>query len=328
MKYHIHKLELVYPPISNQEAEWIKEDPEVQKEIKLSNLYMIGQKPESFFIFHNTDINKIINKRSLTFSYNTLEKSSETGIDIFKILELNKKDENDIAKLEIELGPKLIRFLWSKSESENELLDWFTTEKYLWNKSRKHPAIWGFYNFSEFFKYHLHYIGISKKEDSLSRLVIRPHDKRLRVLSNVKAKSPGSRPTDEIVLFFFKLNTLRIHKYSFDQYNELANGISNTFNDSNMIIADAEKAFIKILNTEFNIIKYKNYPVSNDGMFNEDVARYGYFLGEDITFLTNENSIRGKYTPYEIPLDNNADFIFIDKTSKKVELLRYDELTV
>jgi len=52
MKFHIHKLELVYPPISNQEAEWLKNEKDVQNEIKASNLYMIGQKPESFFVPH------------------------------------------------------------------------------------------------------------------------------------------------------------------------------------------------------------------------------------------------------------------------------------
>ena len=46
MKSQINLLRLVYPPISNQEAEWLKDDPEVQECIKTSNLYMICQREE------------------------------------------------------------------------------------------------------------------------------------------------------------------------------------------------------------------------------------------------------------------------------------------
>lgn len=46
MKVQLHFLKLVYPPISNQEAEWLKDIPEVQEEIRHSNLYMIGQRHE------------------------------------------------------------------------------------------------------------------------------------------------------------------------------------------------------------------------------------------------------------------------------------------
>jgi len=323
MKFHIHKLELVYPPISNQEAEWLKNEKDVQNEIKASNLYMIGQKPESFFVFDSKDYYNISKSGSLIFTYNMGEKSSKTGIDIFKILERHNKNLNEIDRLGIDLGPKVIKFWW-KNESSNELLDWFTTEKYLWDKSRKHPAIWGLDNLSEFFRYHLHYIGISKEEDSLSRLVIKPHDKRLRILSNVNPQLPGSRTTDEVVLFFFRINTFRIHEYTYEEYEEVGKNLESIFNDNIMIIADAEKAFIKILNTEYNVTKYGNYPISIDGMYNEDVCRYGYFLGEDITFHTNDNSIRGRWTPYDLPLNDDADFIFIDKASKKVELVKYD----
>lgn len=328
MKYHIHKLELVYPPISNQEAEWVKDEKEVQEQIKSSNLYMIGQKPESFFVFDNIDINKIIKDRSLIFSYNTLHNTSETRIDVFKILEMNHKSELDIEKLEIELGSKLIRFWWWENEKQNELLAWFTTEKYLWDKSRNHPAISGLDILKEFFTYHLHYIGISKAEDSLSRLVLKPHDKRLRILSNEMPQLPGSRPTDEIVLFFFRINTFRIHEYSLDNYETALSEQGKTFDDKISIVADAEKAFIKILNTEYNSEKYNNYPVSDDGMFKEDVVRYSYFLGEDMNFITSDNCIRGKYTPYDYPINNDADFIFIDKIKKDVTLYKYDEIAV
>jgi len=49
MKAQINILRLCYPPISNQEAEWIKDDVGVQKMIKNSHLYMICQRAETHF---------------------------------------------------------------------------------------------------------------------------------------------------------------------------------------------------------------------------------------------------------------------------------------
>lgn len=49
MKAQLNILKLVYPPISNQEAEWLKDDPEVRELLKQSNLYMIGQRGESSY---------------------------------------------------------------------------------------------------------------------------------------------------------------------------------------------------------------------------------------------------------------------------------------
>ena len=55
MRSQLHQLELVYPPISNQEAEWLKNDHDVKEQISKSNLYFIGQKPETFFEFSSIE---------------------------------------------------------------------------------------------------------------------------------------------------------------------------------------------------------------------------------------------------------------------------------
>ena len=45
----VARLDLVYPPISNQEAVWLERDPEVQEELRASNFYMIAARPEAKF---------------------------------------------------------------------------------------------------------------------------------------------------------------------------------------------------------------------------------------------------------------------------------------
>ena len=47
-RVQLNTLELVYRPISNQEAEWVKEDKEVLDLLKESKLYMIGRRAEAF----------------------------------------------------------------------------------------------------------------------------------------------------------------------------------------------------------------------------------------------------------------------------------------
>jgi hypothetical protein len=51
METAINSLRLVYPPVSNQEAEWLKNDKEVEERLRRSNLYMITPRREARFIW-------------------------------------------------------------------------------------------------------------------------------------------------------------------------------------------------------------------------------------------------------------------------------------
>ena len=43
-------LETVYPPISNQEAVWLENDPEVEELLRQSDFYMIGGRAEAKYL--------------------------------------------------------------------------------------------------------------------------------------------------------------------------------------------------------------------------------------------------------------------------------------
>lgn len=187
MKAQINILKLVYPPISNQEAEWIKDDPEVVAEIKSSNLYMIVQRHESKFHLLNEEemYQNFKNDFSIKFKYILGNISDDVEINLSILFKEHKIKMEDF-NFELELGEKQIR-IWKCDIETSERIDviaWFTTEKILWDKWHGHPAISGLNNYRQFSEYYLHYVGISKKDDSLTRLVIKPHDKRLRILSN------------------------------------------------------------------------------------------------------------------------------------------------
>jgi len=311
MKVQLHFLKLVYPPISNQEAEWVKDIPEVQEELRHSNLYMIGQRHESKFIIdEHSVIPDFTNEFSVHFTYSIGDSSTEVTIDFLTILKYHDVNLDEI-DLEFEFGEKLIR-IWSCKKGSDEridVIDWFTTEKILYDMWNGHPAIKGFANLGDFTKYYLHYVGISTKEDSLSRLVIKPHDKRLRILSNESPHAYSSRVTDEIVLFFFRIEPLLIQQFDSDEdISEFVNGISF---DRSKIISDAEKAFVYVLESKYNSIKYKQYPKGKDGLYNSGFKRYGYTIAEDITFITDTASISGCFAP-EGHVTDKSDLILVE----------------
>lgn len=314
MRSQLHDLELVYPPISNQEAEWVKKDKKVLKELSKSNLYFIGQKPETFFSFDESSVmEKIEEEQRIYFKYHSGTLESSGYIDLQVLL---KRDNIATINLEIELGEKLIR-IWNCENSE--VLEWFTTDKILYDKNRKMPAIIGFEDFAKFYVYNLHYVGISKKGSSFSRLVIKPHDKRLRILSNEHPLNIGSRVTDEIVHFFFRIKSVEIKMFleekDFDEIgkNELDNYLA--------IIADAEKAFVKILNAKYNEVKFENYPISRDGLYPTSIEKHTFSIDEDVTFITDTNTIRGARKRMDSL--RQGDFIAISKDN--VELIKVDK---
>ena len=53
-------------------------------------------------------------------------------------------------------------------------------------------------------------------------------------------------------------------------------------NDDNLVIADAEKAFVKLMDTKYNEVKYEQYPFSKDGLYTTDLDRYVYSINEEI----------------------------------------------
>jgi hypothetical protein len=314
MRSQLHELELIYPPVSNQEAEWVKNDIEVLAELKKSNLYFIGQKPETFYFFEDDVSEKVQVEKRIYFGYKSGKKSVNGYIDL-DILAKHSKNTEPI-NLDIELGPKLIR-IWNLND--NEVLDWFTTDKILHDKSRNVPYLFGMEDYRKFYSYNLHYVGISKKDDSFTRLVVKPHDKRLRILSNEHPLNSGSRLTDEIVLFFFRINSLELKVFSESKdFEELG---KTELDDKIRIVADAEKAFIKIMDSKYNEVKFENYPFSTDGLYSSSVQRHTFSIDENITFITDNNTIRG--AKKDLVGLKQSDFISISK--KHVELIKLDD---
>lgn len=292
----------------------------MQNAIKASNLYMIGQRKEAFFSFPENIKCYIDQEKIIKGEFNSGAISSAFSINVEEIITEVEKSGRTIDKVDIELGKKFIRI----TGDDGEIVDWFTTEKLLFDRSRQRLGISGLDDYRELMTYYLHYVGISKKEDSLMRLVIRPHDNRLRILSNESPLNSGSRVTDEIILFFFEIDTLQINivseKLDIDTFVREMGIITGTKIE---IISDAEKAFIKVMQTNYNKVDYDSYPDSTDGLAKYSLDRYGFSINESITFVTDSIEIVGEFSEFESFSTRWADAILVD--ADEVELKKFSK---
>ena len=87
--------------------------------------------------------------------------------------------------------------------------------------------------------------------------------------------------------------------------------INGIYFDRIQIIADAEKAFVHILESKYNTIKFSEYPKGIDGLYKSGLKRYGYVIGEDISFVTDSQEIVGGYCSDE-KISETADLILIE----------------
>jgi hypothetical protein len=81
---------------------------------------------------------------------------------------------------------------------------------------------------------------------------------------------------------------------------------------SKKVVVDAEKAFVKLLDPQYNKVKYKQYPVSSDGLWDHGYTGYGFTLAENITFTTPAGTLVGSIDPSLRGLpDNHADMLMV-----------------
>jgi hypothetical protein len=241
------------------------------------------------------------------------------------INELPGVEDSVTDELQLELGEKGIR-IWSThpDRSRNELLQWFTTEKLLFDRWQGMSGLYGLDRLRDLTTYELLYVGISKTHDAFDRLLVQPHDKRLRVFANEPQKSKGARITDETYLLFFRTDVLRVDTFDHESSDGDFDSITNPpdLRDSR-IVSDAEKALIHFIGGRYNTVRYKKYPRGIDGLFDSNLARYAYVIAEDITLCGPTGTIRGGFHPH-FPNSNVADAIFVDGDT--ATLLRAEEM--
>ncbi len=289
MKTALNTLRLVYPPVSNQEGEWLKEDSEVEAMLRRSDIYMIGQRREAKFIWDEQNVLGfgVLGGQGVRFRFEI------PGVATSNVELSIENDLHQHGTVVYDVGNKHVRCsLKPKSGEEiGEVVWWYSTESLLWSKWHGDPRIKGLDNYRDFTEYDLHYVGISTDQDSFQRLLANAHHKRVAILSNETQYVDDARLTDEVYLFFFQSDPLFVH--TFDAVEDFSNfGMNMPFTEK-QASADAEKAFSKLLQPEYNTIRFKTFPRGKNGLYEAGLARYAHVIGEDITLRTSTAHFRG-----------------------------------
>jgi hypothetical protein len=109
-KSNISMLELVYPPMSNQEADWFKDDPEFEPLLRESDFYVIGGRPEAKFSDFEKDDDEWVLRFTMTVEGGP---SDDVRLDIKELSGVSDADPDD---LRIELGSVLNRdSIWNRT---------------------------------------------------------------------------------------------------------------------------------------------------------------------------------------------------------------------
>ena len=280
--YHgsINTLRLVYPPISNQEADWLSESDSFRKYVSSSKIYMIGHREE--IQFKNLRHEDRDEKSYLIFDlvgHTKLEKDVALGIEQFW---------DDVGeKMDVLNGPKVLKLKGPKAMVE------YTVESLLFYYSRGDLKLEISKNYKNLLNFDLLYVGISKGKNSFTRLMDQKHKAREKILSNEGQKKPTARLTDEIFIFLFDIDDLQIKVL--DHEDELDRFLDTAPLEKKLLVADAEKAFVHILKTKYNKVSYRNYPKCLDGLAGQGLNRYGYVISENISFNAGGMVFRGAY---------------------------------
>lgn len=328
MKLQITSLRLVYPPISNQVADWLKSDPDVEAVLRKSNLYMVAQREEPKFTtirwrdpdLHLLEVNlrlgDAVNDSCLIDLHEVAERHMLQNDHHLEVIGGNFASPNateyDVVEL-AEVDPH---------GSRVNSLEWFTTDKLLFERWRRRPIISGLSHHRDFTRYRLLYVGISKVNDSFERLLNTGHEKRLAILSNERQLASGARVTDETYLFFFRVDPLFLRIVETD--HDLSEFLTGPGFDYIRNIADAEKAFVSVLQSRYNDVRFGAFPKGDDGLYGAGLTRYGYVISEDVEFVTDAVSFRGGYGVANLPCSNDADLVLVE--GDEVSLHRAQEM--
>lgn len=295
-------LRTIFPPFTNRNAQLLisKANARIALHLRQSKFYMIAARAQASFV--NPRIDKKEAKIYLEVQVGT--EVVDTGV-----IHLAKCDELQDS-CEIKVTDEAVLLGGTKKGTHVKV--WLTPDSVYWHVARGASYLEGFTRHDLVCNYDLLYVGIAKQQDSYQRLIKNAHHGRIRVLSEERARKPGAHPSDEIILFLFDLEPLGIQTISAeDDDYELFQGAN-----SNRVIADAEKAFVRLLDPHYNVTKFQNYPKGGDGLYETGLNSYGYIINENFRFNTTSARFKGYWS--EMGFDNRQDSIFIE--GDKVEL--------
>lgn len=319
----LNQLELAYAPLTAYEFAVVKDDKLIDRALEKASLYMIGQRP--VITFENVTLDT--SEFQLNFEIhqkdnpNLLKCQLPLDQEIFGLIEdnvvgiafnyLDKSIEPETPPFQNIHGFSLLRH----TANQMEFIIWFSPEKLLqnWWKRLIDCEIEG--DWKSFTNYRVHYVGKATKQSILKRLT--GHATLQDILSLEASVTKKQLPANEIVILPFEFQeNLQIQSFGdeIDTKDMVASFLGENYPDQKKVFLDAEKALIKAMKPSYNKELFNNYPVSKDGLYNDNYNAISYTFIDPIVLTYEEGEIRGGLTHIggdAILILNNKEFKLI-----------------
>lgn len=335
-KLIFNQIELAYSPLSNFEFTILKEDEIILSAIEASNVYVIGQR--AILSFENIEIvsdeqilyfeihqkdNPNVLKCRLPYLQDIIGANEERLIGM-AINTIDSLDEHETSRIKKIHGFSLVEYPDNCVETVRFLV-WFSPEKFLQNywKGLIECEVDG--DIRNFLIYKVHYVGKATEQTIVERLT--GHSSLQDILSLENPFKFGDLPTHEIVILFLKFrDNLEMHTWgeNTDPKEMAAVMMGKKRPNEKKIFLDAEKALVKAMKPKYNKILFKNYPKSNDGLYNEKYNTIVYTFMEPITFKYDNGEIQGGLSIWggdSIIIKENKDFILKRHNKQDVHII-------
>lgn len=302
----INQLELAYAPLTAYEFAIVKDDKLIERALEKSSLYIIGQRPIITFenVIPDTTVyqlnfeihqkgNPNILKCKLPFDQEIFGLIKENVVDVaFNYLDKSIKQEKP--PFQNIHGFSLVRHI----KDRKEFIIWFSPEKLLQNWWKKNIDCEIDGDWKSFTQYKVHYVGKATKQGILKRLT--GHSTFQDILSLETPVTEKQLPANEIVILPFEFyDNLQIQTFGdgADAKDMVAAFLGVNYPEQEKVFLDAEKALIKAIQPAYNKEMFNNYPVSKDGLYNDNYDAISYTFMDPITLLYDSGEIKGGLTP-------------------------------
>lgn len=148
-------------------------------------------------------------------------------------------------------------------------------------------------DFTSAITYEVLYVGESVGEKLTQRF--KAHHALQNMLIEEKVISPSFDKSEELILMPFTIDSdMCTMLTGFSPENDWIKAFIGDFDVTpNQISLDAEKAFVHSMNPKYNQIRFKNYPLSKDGLYKSDVSVFYYSIAENMILKYDAGKIIG-----------------------------------
>ena len=290
------KLYLTHSPISIKDFNRIKKasvlNPELwceKESLDNASLYIIGKREVPVFVPRM----EISNEHCLILDV-------EMGKASFRIfipaLTNPKYSLNGFAGIKtepegLEKAQKVWLFAFDKGEAVSNIGFTFDELIYYCSNNLFHITMQG--DFTSAITYEVLYVGKSVEEKLTQRF--KAHHALQDMLIEEKVISPNFDKSEELILMPFTIDSYMCTMLTgFSPENDWRKALSGDFDvTSNQISLDAEKALVHGMNPKYNRIRFKDYPLSKDGLYKSDASVFCYSIAENMILKYDAGNIIG-----------------------------------